>query len=217
VATELSQPQQLLLWNLLITGETPMQSDLPNTVSTAERDALVDAGYLTKEPGGYQGRARILVPTDKAWAWAEAHCDADISPRAQNTRDALVALIDIVGRHVAAGRTLAEMLRPEGEPDSGPEGSAPTPCPPEEDVDPVRAAYLELSDGRYEHEVRLADLRMRLPSLSREELDRALLDLQRDERATLMAIDDPLRRQLADDKAALTVGGDPRHLVFLRG
>lgn len=214
MAGELSQPQQLLLWNLLITGETPLQSRLPNTVSTSERDRLVRDGYLAREAGGHQGRGRVLVPTDKAWAWAEDHCDADISPRAQNTRDALVALIAIVGRHVAAGRTLAELLRPD------PGGAADDDVaaePPPEGNDPVRAAYLALSGGRYEHEVRLADLRMRLPSLTRDQLDRALLDLQREERLTLMAIDDPLRRQSADDAAALTVGGDPRHLVFLRG
>ncbi|MDY7103114.1 MAG: hypothetical protein S0880_18180 [Actinomycetota bacterium] len=216
MAGELSQPQQLLLWNLLITGETPLQSKLPNTVSTTERDRLVKDGYLAKEPGGHQGRGRILVPTDKAWAWAEAHCEADINPRAQNTRNALVALIGIVGRHVAGGRTLAEMLRPDVEDDGSDPVEPPQPTS-DEAADPVRNAYLELSGGRYEHEVRLADLRMRLPSLGREELDRTLLDLQREERAALMAIDDPLRRQPADDKAALTIGGDPRHLVFLRG
>jgi hypothetical protein len=213
VATQYSPRQQLLLWNLLITGDTPKQSQLPNHVPPSERDALVAAGLVSKEPG--ENRSQVLVLTDKAWDWASSHCEVDFG-QAKNTRVALETLISVMGRHVSAGATLAELLRPAGDAPAlvepvGPSGPADSP------ETAVRQAYMAASGGRYEREVRLADLRMRLPALSRQDVDEALLSLQREERAALMSIDDPLRRGPADEQAALTVGGDPRHLIFLRG
>jgi hypothetical protein len=65
------------------------------------------------------------------------------------------------------------------------------------------------------HRVRLSDLRHALSDVSRGDVDRTLLDLQRQEKLVLYRIDDPTDIRPEDERAALMVAGNPRHIVYL--
>jgi hypothetical protein len=78
-------------------------------------------------------------------------------------------------------------------------------------------AVLGLGGGRSKQRVRLAELRLRLPEVSRPELDAVLLLLQSERQLVLYRLDNPAELRPADHEAALLVGGNPRHLVYMEG
>jgi len=79
----------------------------------------------------------------------------------------------------------------------------------------IRRACLELAGGVSRRRVRLRELRAKLPDVSREQLDRELLGLQRAEKLVLYRIDDPTDVAVEDERAALQVAGVPHHVVYL--
>lgn len=84
---ELNPTQSLLLWNM-ITGETPaarepaLSEAIPKLNVKRDRAPLLDAGYLTLES---RGRAKHLLLTEKAWAWAASCSDVEL-PRDAGSR-----------------------------------------------------------------------------------------------------------------------------------
>ena len=63
--------------------------------------------------------------------------------------------------------------------------------------------------------IRIADLKRELPDIPSEEINKALLDLQRQDRLVLMRIDDPTDIRPADKQAAITIAGNPRHIIYV--
>ena len=61
----------------------------------------------------------------------------------------------------------------------------------------------------------LKDLRYRLSSLSRSDMDRHLISLQQKGKILLMTYQDPLSRTREDDAAALHLGSVSRHVLRL--
>lgn len=71
-------------------------------------------------------------------------------------------------------------------------------------------------DGIYGTRIRLADLRSKLPDVPRQELDRALRDLEQTEAAAIMPLDDPREIRPDDEDAALSNSqGKNRHILYL--
>jgi hypothetical protein len=62
--------------------------------------------------------------------------------------------------------------------------------------------------------VRLADVRRRLRSMSRAEQDAALIEAQLAGAIVLYRIDDPMDITAADEAAAVSVAGQPRHILY---
>ena len=65
--------------------------------------------------------------------------------------------------------------------------------------------------------MRLAALRDRLGEVPRDRLDSSLLEMQDAGRVVLYRLDNPLELTAADHQAALVIGENPRHLVYLEG
>ena len=61
----------------------------------------------------------------------------------------------------------------------------------------------------------LRDLRARLSDVARDDMDRALLALQREKKLVLYREDNSAALRSEDHQAALLVGNQPRHLVLL--
>jgi hypothetical protein len=74
-----------------------------------------------------------------------------------------------------------------------------------------------LGNNRWKERVRLSALRAILPGVTRRELDRVLLEMQRADRLVLYRLDNPRELTPADKAAAMDVGGYPRHLVYFLG
>ena len=195
----------LLMWNLLFTGTEPKLSETRPNFTKKQLAPLIDDGLIVLEK---RGRANHLVLTDRAWRWSEEHLDAPFS-HSLNAAPPLKALLPKLKAYLAqTGTPLAELLT------AVPPASAE---PPREHIDAaIRSAYLELSGGRWETRLRLAQLRARLAGYARAAQDEALLRMQREGRLVLYPLDDPQDTSAADREAALFLGGAPRHLVYMK-
>jgi hypothetical protein len=79
----------------------------------------------------------------------------------------------------------------------------------------IRTTALEIAQGATRTRVRLRDLRARLPDVTRADLDRELLELQRRHVLVLYRIDDPTDISREDESAAMIVADNPRHILYL--
>ncbi|MBL7646280.1 MAG: hypothetical protein JNK74_08850 [Candidatus Hydrogenedentes bacterium] len=201
----------LLMWNLLFTGDEPMVSKAKPGVDKKKLGPLLNAGLVALEK---RGRASHIVLTDRAWQWAEENLDAQFS----TTPSVTIALRGLLPRlkHYLkqTGTPLAELLGAvEAAEQARPESPAPEPISID---DAIRDAYLALSGGQWETRVRLAPLREKLAAFTKEAQDQALLRMQADGRLVLYRLDDPQDTFDADRAAALYIGNDPRHLVYMK-
>jgi len=216
------------MWNLLFTGEEPMVSKAKPGVDKKKLGPLLDAGLVVLEK---RGRANHIVLTDRAWQWAEDHLDAEFSPRA-NATPALQGLLPKLKNYLKqSGTPLAELLTAEGPPNEESDVRVPgtviaTPDPevapnsPPETIsieEAIRMAYLSLTRNQWETRVRLADLRKHLTLYPRDTQNSALLRMQSAGQLVLYRLDDPQDTFDADRDAALYLGSDPRHLVYMKG
>jgi len=208
-----SPTQALVLWRLLFTGEQPPQSRLRPALSHKDRRALVAAGLLEAER---RGRVTHLVPSDQAWDWALAHLDAPL-PRSVHAGPVLQCVLAKLQTLMRAyDIPLAEVVggaRPGAAPRRRPHATGPAASA--ELIPLVRVACLRLSGGRTNARVRLTALRAALLHVGRTALDDALLAMERGGDVVLMTLDNPAERKPADERAALHVAGETRHLVYL--
>ncbi len=201
----------LLMWNLLFTGDEPMVSKAKPGVDKKKLAPLLDAGLVVLEK---RGRANHIVLTDRAWQWAEENLDAQFST-SLNATIALRGLLPRLKHYLKqTGTPMAELLGAvEAAEEARPESPAPEPNSID---DAIRDAYLALSGGQWETRVRLAPLRKKLTAFRRETQDQALLSLQACGRLVLYRLDDPQDTFEEDRAAALYIGSDPRHLVYMK-
>lgn len=78
----------------------------------------------------------------------------------------------------------------------------------------VRQACLDLAHGNVKERVRLKDLRRKVRA-SRAVMDQALTAMQNSGKLVLMRLDNPAELTREDAAAALSIAGNPRHLVYL--
>jgi hypothetical protein len=78
----------------------------------------------------------------------------------------------------------------------------------------VREACLNLAQGHTKQRIRLTDLRREVHA-PREVVDQALTAMQNSGKLVLMRLDNPAELTQEDDAAALSIAGNPRHLVYL--
>jgi len=75
----------------------------------------------------------------------------------------------------------------------------------------------QLTGGSSGERVRLADLKSRLGDVPKKVFDRALLDLQNSDSIALGSLDFKPDIRQEDEEAAVMVGGEARHILYLRG
>jgi hypothetical protein len=196
----------LLIWNLLFSGTEPKLSEAKPGFNKKTLEPLTRAGLIVLER---RGRSTHLVLTERAWHWSAEHLDAPFT-QSINAAPALAALLPRLKAYLEqTGTPLASLL-------AGMDSGA-SPSPPEVIDDAIRRAYLTLSGGRWETRVRLTHLREQLGDHARTAQDDALLRMQREGRLVLYPLDDPQDTFDADRAAALYLGSEPRHLVYMKG
>ena len=148
----LTEMQTLILWSLLArTGGAGFQKDIRPEVKKPDRDALVKAGLITSEKRGRPGL--WLETTDRGWAWAADHLDADLPKRSIHGAAILQAWLKRLKAFMAAKDfVLADVLAP------------PAPTEPRRDDysalrGRIRRSYLEATGGRLNQRVFLNVLR----------------------------------------------------------
>jgi hypothetical protein len=168
----------------------------------------MQAGFIegTWRRNSRGNRAMYVHLTDKAWAWIGDHMDATLSyqsPAAGPILQSFLAKLQPVlkSRHIA----LAEIL-----------GSTTKPSPSEDPEQRLREAYFYLSGGEGNVRVHLAQLRQELRDIPPPKLNELLLKLQREEKLILSPLDNSREISPDDQKAALSVAGFKRHIVYMR-
>jgi hypothetical protein len=220
--TALLPKSEILLWKLLLTGEEPTKSQVKPKHRAKELKLLEEKGLIECKTVVEKGR-RItrLVLTDKAWDWASTTPPTAIarskSPEAAVVlQKALATLVDYAKREsVPLARILG--LRPAGanRPDSP---SKPRPDNGVEvDLDFLEKVFrtCEGMGGRHSR-VYLSDLRKRFPHVPRQQLDQALVALDRQAKIVLMPLDDPSTITPEREAAAITLSGAKRHFLRIR-
>ncbi len=218
--------QTLFLWRLLSCGGGGFQNELKPELKPKQRTDLERAGLISKDTrqkvqaGRRPTRANFITLTDLGWQWAAEHLDAPVSPRSPAAAPILQVMLGRLKNDLLRHRrSLAEFIL-ETEP--SPVADHIDACPPTDRVDAcpvpdrVRAVYRELTGGRFASRVRLADLRTRLDDIPRDSLDRALLQMERDEMLVCYPLDDPRELYPADEQAALmNSAGQQRHAIYM--
>jgi hypothetical protein len=238
---EPNERQALLLWTM-IAGATPnerqpMWSAARPDLDASERTALVTHGFVekTRRMSKKGAPANFMALTDKAWEWASHAHDIEImhSKFASGALQGLLRrLVPFLERREVA---LAELFQDDPpilddakasrenercEPRDELTSSVVTPpSAPTATADSLRTRVeqtcLSLAGGAKKSRVRLSALRKALPAISRQQLDAALIDLQRERRLVLYREDNTPALTAEDHAAALLVGDSPRHLVYL--
>ena len=208
----LSKTQSLVVFKLLFTGETPLQSKLAPDLKPIERQDLVDRGLVRLEPRP-KGRGKQVTLTDKAWEWATQNLQAElmISKYSTPALEAVLRRLDAFLR--ARSLTLPDIFQVTPAVEAGPadEGTQGTVSLPER----IRQGCLALSRGAYRVAIRLADLKQTLPDLSWPAIDDALLAMQRAGELSLQSDEGPRAVSELDHRAAIRILGQERHLVYL--
>lgn len=216
----LSPKQNLVLWQLLITGAEPAISKVKPELTIQERKTLVDHGLIELVP---RKRSKHIVLTDKAWAWASEQKLAALS------RSPDPALLQMLIQKVQAylqtnDISLAEFLAPPEAvasdtttTEEAPKGNSALTALTTTLNEQIQAAYYKITQGQWNVRVRLADLRKHLAHSSQEAIDAALRQMQLEGQSVLMPLDDPKGIEAEDEAAAVNIGGDRRHIVYLKG
>ncbi|MFH1137689.1 MAG: hypothetical protein V1816_16605 [Pseudomonadota bacterium] len=196
----LSPRQVLALWNLLFSGAQPAVSKLKPPLTPGERQGLESSGLIVLEK---RGRARHVLVTNKAWAFAAEHLDAGFA-RSEFAADALAGLLESLGRYLETrSLDLVDFFVNLDEPVGARQK--------------ILQAYLRASGGRSRVRVRLTRLRALLPELERDKLDQALIGMQRDAAYNLVLwpLDDPRDLRPEDARDAVVVSGQVRHIIYM--
>jgi hypothetical protein len=214
-----AEMQTLVLWGLLANGGEGFGNDLKPEVNKPEREALLKAGLISVEK---RKRAYWLSVTDRGWRWAEDHLSDTLPDRSYAGTFILAGWLERLQAFMRASNTpLAEILVPKQDTDSRGQakenaaGTATAPTDYGSLRERIRAAYLALTGGSFNKRALLADIRRRLPDVDRDALDDALVRMQRQDDATLMQLDNRPDITQADREAAIQIGQESRHIVWI--
>lgn len=202
-----------MLWSLAVArpGEEPSRSSCRPKLSAEERVQLIKAGLIEEEK---RGRASHLLLADKGWEWAERQDQLRLS-LSINASVVLEKLIQALRHYLTLHDVrLAEVIG------SIPLSEDPGKCmvaraPSVELKEQVRNACLAITGSQLQRRVRLSDLRRDLAHIPREELDQTLKNMDRVREIQLMTLEQALEVNTEDIDAALSIAGQPMHILYL--
>jgi hypothetical protein len=215
----LTKMQTLILWALLAKtgGASPVKTIRPD-VKKSDREALVKAGLVASEK---RGRDHWLKVTDEGWAWATDHLDADVPTNCPAAGVVLRGwLTQMKAFMEERGLVLADVFHPPQPHKSQVKSQSESQLESRPLAYPdirqnIRKAYLQLTRGRFNTRAHLSDIRKKLRNVERDTLDEALMRMQREQEASLYQLDNRIEVTDADRAAAIYIGREPRHLLWI--
>jgi hypothetical protein len=202
----LTEMRTLMLWALLAkSGGAGLQKDIRPEMKKADRDALVSEGLIASVA---KSRPIMLEVTDKGWAWAGDHLDAELPKRSIYGAAILQAWLRQLKTFMTAkGFVLADVLA--------------TPVTPEP-RDPysalrerIRQSYLDTTGGRLNQRVFLKVLRDKLGDVDRSVLDDTLRKMHLEDGAHLSGTDNPPEITPAIRDASLDFKGERMFVLWI--
>jgi hypothetical protein len=202
--------QALVMWSLLITGGEPAVSKVRPELRPAQRKPLIDFGLIELVK---RGRSTHIVLTDKAWDWAAGHFEVELS-KSEFAAPTLEELLKKLGNYLKHHKIpLVEFLVCKNTTIEHLERGATVLSDLEAKI---REAYLKASGGGYNIRVRLSQLRQLVDGLPQAEVDKVLIQMGLAGKITLMHLDDPQEIRPEDEQAAVNIGGQKSHIVYMR-
>ena len=203
----LTEMRTLMLWALLAKpGGAGLQKDNRPEMKKADRDALVSEGVIASVA---KSRPIMLEVTDKGWAWAGDHLDAELPKRSVYGAAILQAWLKQLKTFMTAkGFVLADVL-------------ATPPASPEPRVDSsalrerIRQSYLDATGGHLNQRVFLNLLRDRLGDVDRSVLDDALRKMHLEDGVHLSGSDNPPEITHAIRDASLDFKGERMFVLWI--
>jgi hypothetical protein len=214
----LSEMQTLILWALLAKSRgASFQREIRPEVKKPDREALVRAGLITSEKRGRLGY--WLEITDKGWAWAADHLDAELPKRSTAGSTILQAWLKQLKAFMEARSfALADILGPQ-QPLTIHSNLAEPPQRATLDYATVRRrvrqAYLELTGDRFNTPALLKDIRARLKDIDRVSLDETLKTMHLEEGTTLSGLNNPQEVTQAMRDGGLIFKGEPMYVLWI--
>jgi hypothetical protein len=214
------EKQTLILWALLARENAAgFQNELKPEPEKADREALELAGLITCERQGRYRRVWIEV-TDKGWAWAADHLDANLPTGSPAGSAILQAWLTRLKSYLRARNVpLAELLGPQRPRTVDTADISAADTTPPSSYESLRArirqAYLAVTGDQLNTRARLSQIRDKLKDIDRAELDEALKRMQREQQASLYPLDNQTEITEADQTAAIYFGGEPRHILWI--
>jgi hypothetical protein len=202
----LTEMRTLMLWALLTKpGGAGLQKDIRPEMKKADRDALVSEGLIASVA---KSRPIMLEVTDKGWAWAGDHLDAELPKRSVYGAAILQAWLKQLKTFMAAkGFGLADLLA--------------TPATPEPRDDypalreRIRQSYLDATGGRLNQRVFLSVVRDRLRDVGGAVLDDALRKMHLEDGAHLSGTDNPPEITPAIRDASVDFKGERMFVLWI--
>jgi hypothetical protein len=199
--------QALAMWGLLGEGGEAFGGVLKPAIDKAEREALEHRGLITVEKK--ERGALWLVVTESGWDWAERNMAVPLPEKAFGGAFVLRAWLSRLQTFLKIRDfRLADLFAvPPGQP----------PQPPEDLADlrqRIRHAYHDVAGG-FDRRVLLRDLRPKLSDIDRGLVDATLMQMLRDQEISLMQLDYRPDVSGEDHAAALHIGNEPRHLIWI--
>jgi hypothetical protein len=229
MSASLTPQQTMLLWTLLAEGGEAWQQDIKPPVDAKVRAALQQARLVETrtQKNARNKRALLISVTDSGWAFANEHLAAPLPDKVQGAAPVLQKwLTRLQGFMRQRGVTLADIFAPlPGPPLPGPQ----LPGPPVSGLsnhdaaetaldtlpDRIRQAYLRASGGVFSQRVHLHALRGMLQDVDRKTLDDTLVEMMRHHELMLYGLDYRAGITADDQLAAVTVGGDSKHVLTM--
>ena len=225
---ELTDAQRNLLFKLVIGGE-PLGTDV---AKSKLRKPLIEKGLAEDVPKNPpKKRPIVCAATETGWAWVAEHI-AEPFTTAVQLRDAWNPLVRKLAAYLEArGDNLANVLNtdpaeaPPPEPHREPPQSSDLRPPAAENAPPrpapldraglLHTAYLELSGGRPQRRVLIADLRRAVGHrLDRAAFDEELAALVHQRRVSVFPEDDRAALRPEDRESAFVQSGVPMHVIY---
>jgi hypothetical protein len=241
MSASLTPQQTMLLWTLLAEGGEAWQQDIKPPVDAKVRAALQQARLVETgmQKNARNKRALVISVTDAGWAFANEHLSAPLPDKVQGAAPVLQKwLTRLHGFMRQRGVTLADIFAPpasdapglaaSGPVASGPVASGPAASSPAASSQPgyreatsptlqarIRSAYLRASGGALSQRVHLYALRGMLNDVDRKTLDDTLVEMMRHNELMLYGLDYRADITADDQLAAVTVGGDSKHVLTM--
>lgn len=215
---ELTGNEQAVLLALMAESGTVPNArlkDLGPVLTKPQRERLVAKSLID-----VRGKPMTITLTDPGWRMCRAIIGTDAPTGVTGQKKVLYTVLKALDRYlVDADLPLAELIRPaedtRAEPAGSTEAAGPTETPAGSAVGRIIHVYARLVE-RPGDWVGLTRVRAALPDVPRADLDRALQELYRDPRVSLVPEEN--QKTLTDDDraAAVRIGNKENHVIAIR-
>jgi len=197
----LNPMQTLILWSMLAKPDGGgFQKDIRPIVKKPDRDALVNAGLIASAKRGKPGL--WLEATDKGWAWAAEHLDAELPKRTTVGGEILQAWLTRLKAFLAARDfALADVLGPQP-------AQASARASYDSLRERIREAYFDATGAHPNQRVFLDVLRGKLRDIDRASFDETLRKMHLEHGTHLSGSDNPPEITPAIREASLDFKGE---------